>query len=149
MVADPIRPRIYVAGANKIVALDSASFAIVTEIPISDEAADLSVSADGTKLFIAGSPNRKINVIDLETLTALPALTTNQVPVQVLEAADGSLYVIDAVTNGVFRVDPVSGATLNHFAFDPTNSNPDGDYRDESRPQDSLRAAIRQRASSL
>lgn len=125
MVADPIRPRIYVAGVNKIIALDSTSFAIVAEIPISDGAADLSVSADGTKLFIAGSGSPKINVIDLDTLTALPALTTNQVPAHVLQAANGILYLTEAGTNGVFQVDPVSGATLNHFAFDSINSNPD------------------------
>jgi DNA-binding beta-propeller fold protein YncE len=97
LAADPIRPRVYatVPSENSVIVIDTTSLLIVEIIPIGSAPQGLTVSADGSKLWVAnsGSTTFGIGVIDLNTLTTLPSLPTPVLPYDIEEGPARRLYV--------------------------------------------------------
>lgn len=118
MVADPRRPRVYVWTFGDITVIETGSLQIVKTIKILRPVSDLSLSADGNKLWVAyGSydSSRTLGSIDLESLSALPDLALDFQPQQVREGLDARLYITDG-TGSVRQVDKASGVSQAPFS---------------------------------
>ena len=118
IATDLARSRIYVAHQNSIAVVDTASPHVITTIPISDHynATTLTLSADGKVLWFVRTDD-KIGRIDLETLTALPDLPTENV-IGLREGLDHRLYC-PSWSAGVLQIDATTGATTARFDLDP------------------------------
>lgn len=117
MLADPLRNRIYIAQTYGIAVLDATSFTLLKTISLQggDVPTNLSFSADGQQLLVAGYYSHTVRRIDLQSLTLGPDLYTNLYVAQIRAGADGRLYILANNDSGVFQVDSISGATLAHF----------------------------------
>jgi hypothetical protein len=115
IVADPARPRLYAGTNSGIAVIDTDSLTVLQTVPIPLFKSDLSISADGSKLWVTSYYDPKIRAIDLNSLTVSTTVTTSLYPKLVREGADGSLYVTDYNQNDVIQVDTASGAILNRF----------------------------------
>jgi putative Ig domain-containing protein len=120
MVADTNRPRIYLATSNGIAVLDTNSLSITNTIPVTSPT-DISISADGSKLWLTRNGETVIGSVDLETLAPLPDIVTTVRPSQIREGLQGRLYVTgwENGAAGMFQVDPATGATQTHFTPAP------------------------------
>lgn len=111
LVADPQRPRIYFGTTNGLVILDTVTLTTETfPMPIVRE---LSLSADGSKLWFARDGQSGIGIFDLNTLTLMPDLPTPVRPSQIREGLSGRMYVSggDGQGNsGIFQIDSATGA---------------------------------------
>ncbi len=121
ILADSERPRIYAASWDGVTVLDSESFAVVKQIPMSSGAWSLGISADGSKLYCTTSYLNSIAVINLETLEVRPELAIPGYSSNFAEqGADGYLYV-GGNHGTVLQVDPATGATLNQISLETSN----------------------------
>ena len=101
IVADPFRSRIYVLTDAGVAVIDSQSLALLQTIPVGGiTQGDLSVSLNGSRLWVVGISTNRIRSLDLNTLTALPDLLTSQSPKKICEGADGYLYISDYALAG-------------------------------------------------
>jgi Putative Ig domain/Matrixin len=117
LVADPIRPRIYVAaGYAGISMIDTETFEVTSLVSSSPFNARLSISADASTLLytdLYGSPVQEYK-IDLETLNALPAVPIPGNLSAVLEGLNNQAYVAGA--SGVYQIDAATGVLQQYFA---------------------------------
>lgn len=99
IVRDDVRDRVYCAvpAQNSVVVIDSESLQILATIFTGSQPNGLSVSADGTKLYVAnqGSTTQGIAVIDLATLTITQHIATTQAPRDVA-VGNGTLYTLES-----------------------------------------------------
>ncbi|HSH40279.1 MAG TPA: putative Ig domain-containing protein [Chthoniobacterales bacterium] len=114
IVADPRRPRVYAVANNSLAVIDTESLAVIKTIPLSTFVADMSISADGTKLWIASY--NTIGSFDLNTLEPLPPLRTTEFVRRIREGLDQRLYVTTENAGGVAQVDAVTGAVQGRFS---------------------------------
>ncbi len=131
MVADPIRPRIYTAGTDGIKMIDTDSFAVTVILSGDFRLANLSISADGSKLLytLPMTPTQEPGPehrLDLNTLKALTTLTIPTTQSRVLEGVANQDYVSGPA--GVFQFDRATGGLqavvfstgfTNHFGVGP------------------------------
>lgn len=120
MVADPRRPRVYLWTYSALAVVDTETLEVVKTIQMPHPVADLSLSMDGNKLWVAYgwrsySLARYIGSIDLETLSVLPDMEFDFKPLQVREGHGGWLYVLDGM-HSVRQVDSVTGVSQPPFA---------------------------------
>jgi len=116
MVADPVRPRLYVPTANSLMVIDTNSFSVIKTIPINSAYLYLTVSIDGSKLWVTGYAQSTISVLDLNSLTITKTISVpSRYPLMVREGADGYLYASDFNQSDVAQIDPATGAVLAHF----------------------------------
>ncbi|MEY2483999.1 MAG: hypothetical protein QOK24_2527 [Verrucomicrobiota bacterium] len=134
IVADPARPRLYAVTSGGLAVVDTESLAVIQTIPIPSSlnlSGDLSISADGNKLWVTGYLDRKINGIDLNTLTLSTTFTTTLYPTLIREGADGRLYVSDRNQSDIFQLDASTGATISrvtppgNFGYSTIEISPD------------------------
>jgi len=121
MIADPIRPRIYVANGYSVLVINTVSLEI-SEVGLwgggsGSNYEEPSISADGNKLWLPVFSSKTLKSVDLNTLTSLPDLQVSVSPRRAREGADGRLYLTGGGTSeeGVYQVDPSTGATLARF----------------------------------
>ena len=118
MLADPRRGRVYVRTFNDITVIETGSLQIVKKINISRSISDLSLSANGDKLWVAYGhydPSNSLGSIDLDSLTLLPDLALDFKPERIREGLDGRLYVADE-SGSVRQVDKTSGISQAPFS---------------------------------
>ena len=116
IVADPVRSRLYVQVPNGVSVIDTNSLAVIQTVPLQISfQSDLSISADGNKLWVTAYYDSRIRSIDLNTLAPSTTLTTTRLPRLVREGGDGSLYITDYNQSDVFQIDANTGATLSQF----------------------------------
>ena len=118
LVADPLRPRVYAATYQAIVVIDVPTLTISKTIPLSFSPWDISLSADGSSLWIA-TQSKTLGRVDLESLTLLPSLTLEEGAEKVREGLDQRLY-ISSVLGGVTQIDRATGAVQAKFTPDHT-----------------------------
>jgi Putative Ig domain len=117
IVADPIRPRVYVAGIDGLSMIDTESLAVTNLVPDFLPNATLSISADNSTLLetqLFGFPSQELR-IDLESLTAL---TPNPIPGNnsaVLEGLNNQAYVVGA--GEIDQFDATTGELQHAFAI--------------------------------
>ena len=128
LAADPVRPRVYatMGGTNSVAVIDIDTLAVIKTIPVGERPFGLSVSVDGSKLWVAnrGSASAAIGVIDLNTLEALPSLAGPQPAYDVEEGINGRLYATAPSYPGqLMQIDSRTGAATlfgwmgNHTGF--------------------------------
>ena len=118
MVADPRRGRVYIRTSSDITVIETASLQIVKKINISRSISDLSLSADGDRLWVGYGiydPSNSLGSIDLDSLTALSDLPLDFKVEQVREGLEGRLYVKDEF-GSVRQVDKTSGISQAPFS---------------------------------
>jgi YVTN family beta-propeller protein len=117
-----------VPGDNTVIVVDVASLSVISTIPIGSAPQGLSVSVDGSKLWVAnsGSTNSAIGVVDLNTLQVLPSLAAPKQPFDIEEGAGHRLYVTPYLetfpTNGIMQIDGNTGAFLSSLGSVSTGS---------------------------
>lgn len=110
MLADPIRPRVYIAGVNGIDMIDTDTLAVTNLVPGFVPNARLSLSADASTLLstqIYGSPVQESRV-DLDSLTPLPSITIPGNYSAVMEGLNNQAYV--AGNTDLYQFDATTGA---------------------------------------
>ena len=115
LVADPHRPRVYTATSNAIWVIDAQSLAVIKTIAVPFTPADLSVSVDGSKLWVATLGTAILGRIDLENLSVLASLPIAEPGHQVREGLDQRLYLSSSYGSGVAQIDGVTGALQARF----------------------------------
>lgn len=122
LAADPMRSRIYgtVPDNNTVVVVDTASLSVIATIPIGSAPQGLSISADGSKLWVAnsGSTNAAIGVVDLNTLQTLPSLPAPGHPYDIEEGMGNRLYLTpleNSFSGGIMQIDAVTGMLQDQF----------------------------------
>ncbi|MEN3369023.1 MAG: large repetitive protein [Verrucomicrobiota bacterium] len=117
LAVDRYRPRVYatVPASNSVVVVNTASLEVIKTIAIGSNPVGLSVSTDGSKLWVAnsGSTTAAIGVIDLNTLQVLPSLPAPFFPYDVEEGLDHRLYVTSLsgtnASHGIMQIDALTG----------------------------------------
>ena len=115
---DAARHRVYVASptSNAVEVIDAQTLGIVASVFVGSSPNGLSIAPDGRRLYVAnaGSTVAAVAVVDLETLTTLPAIALSSPVLDVAAGLGGRLYVAQATdTYGstvVAQVDAVTGA---------------------------------------
>lgn len=101
-----------------VLVIDSTTCELVKTIALPYGVAGIIVSADGSRLYVAGGFLHAIKCIDLNTLTLLPDIPTGAIgPGQIADVGDGSLYITDGGGNGIiYQIDRLTGAILSQFS---------------------------------
>ena len=119
VVADPIRPRVYVAGQDGISMIDTTTFKETRLVPGNQGVAlRVSISADASTLLYTNvnGPAREYR-IDLQSLSVLPSLPIPVNRSAILEGLDNRAYVVGS--SGVCQFDATTGVLQHTFALNP------------------------------
>jgi predicted Zn-dependent protease len=117
LVADPVRPRVYVATPFAILVIDVPSLTVLKTISLPYTPWDICLSADGASLWVA-THGATVGRIDLENFNLLPGPSVEEAAVGVREGLDGRLYLA-VPFGGVIQVDSVTGALQARITPDP------------------------------
>ena len=115
LVADPIRPHIYVGGSAGISMIDTETFEVTNLTSSSAPNAHLSISADASTLLYTdyGHPALEYK-IDLDSLSVLPAVSIPGDQSAILEGLNNQAYVAGA--SAMYQFDATTGALQQSFA---------------------------------
>jgi hypothetical protein len=124
MVADPIRPRIYVAGTDGIHMIDTTTFAVTNLFNFvngAESSVRLSISADdSTLLFLDVNKTPLEQQIDLKSLDVLSSIVIPGNCSAVLEGLDNRAYVLGY--SEVYQFDATTGMLQETFAVAGSNT---------------------------
>lgn len=122
LAVDPVRSRVYATAPddNAVIVVDTASLTVTSTIPIGLTPRGLSVSADGSKLWVAnsGSTSAAVGVVDLNTLQVLPSIAAPKKPYDIEEGAGHRLYLTaleSSFPNGIMQIDADTGTYQTSF----------------------------------
>jgi YVTN family beta-propeller protein len=122
LAADPVRSRVYATAPddNAIIVVDTASLTVTSTIAIGLTPRGLSVSADGSKLWVAnsGSTSAAVGVVDLDTLQVLPSIAAPNQPYDIEEGAGHRLYLTpldNSFPGGIMQIDGDTGTYQTSF----------------------------------
>ncbi|WP_423205597.1 YncE family protein [Pseudomonas kribbensis] len=129
LALSPDDSRLYVATPNGVSVIDTASNSVIDRIPLSDVAAQLVVTGDGSLIFVAGHAGGTVSVLSSATheiINTLPigrsliglALNPAGPSVYVTDQTKNNLYEIDIATLEVIKTIPVSRAPMG-IGFSP------------------------------
>jgi hypothetical protein len=113
LVADPQRPRIYVGTFQELVVIDAPSLSIIKTLFLGYSPWDISISKDGTRLWVATKSNT-VGIVDLDKLEVLPSLTIAEPAEQIREGFDHRLF-ISGFLGHAFQINPTTGAVVAKF----------------------------------
>jgi YVTN family beta-propeller protein len=110
-VQDPNQPLIYatVPSLNSVAVIDANTLAVKATIGVGSIPRGLTLSPDGSRLYVTNNGSSSVAVIDTVSRTALsPIAITSGRPLGVQYGADGRLWVL---TSGALQqIDPATGA---------------------------------------
>jgi DNA-binding beta-propeller fold protein YncE len=119
LLADPIRPRMYVATNSGISVIDTTTLSLVRQIsPGGLSIQDLSISADRSSLWFIKTGEHSVSRMNLQTYQLLPDVPVANDIFKIREGLDNRLYV-STFGGGVLQVDAITGITQQ--AFSPTD----------------------------
>lgn len=124
LVQDPNQPIIYatVPSLNSVAVIDSNTLAVKTTIGIGSNPRGLTLSPDGSRLYVANSGSNFVGVIDTATRQALaPIAIPAGSPQGVQYGTNGRLWVLSG--GGIQQIDPTTGASTG-----PNATNADGQF---------------------
>ena len=119
LLLDPGRPQLYATlpQDDGLTIVDTDTNRIKTTLRVGSHPVDMSISLDGTRLYVvnSGPISTAIDVIDLTTLTTLPSLPAPFQPSSVAAGLDNRLYLLGSgYSNGVpislAQIDATTGA---------------------------------------
>ncbi len=115
LLLDPNRPRLYATLPfdNSLAVIDTNTNTVVTTFFIGANPSSLSISPDGTRLYVAnsGSTSAAIGVVDLTTLTTLTSLPTPGTTSAVAAGLGNRVYALTAGVNGNGIIAQIDGTT--------------------------------------
>ncbi len=125
LLLDPSRPRLYATlpQDNSLAVIDTDTNTVLTTFFIGSDPVDLSISPDGTRLYVAnqGSTSAAIGVVDLTSLTTLPSLPAPSNPIGIAAGLGNRLYVLaggSGSISGIAQIDALTGASEGIFGND-------------------------------
>ncbi len=115
-MSDPGRHQIYasIPASGEVAVIDTVTQTVKETLSVGSVPNGMSISADGTKLYVALSGESAIGIIDLDTLSVLPKLAIGFAPHDVEAGLDDRLYIapVDQFGDGdLVQVDGVTGMT--------------------------------------
>ncbi|CAN5616850.1 hypothetical protein BH20VER1_BH20VER1_25060 [soil metagenome] len=121
LLRDPVRSRIYatVPATNHVAVIDPDALAVITMVPVGPQPAGMSLSPDGSRLWVAnsGSAAQGLTAVDLVTLTPVATLSIPHPAVDVEAGLEGRLYVTSPGGQiGIMQIDSSTGALQASFA---------------------------------
>jgi hypothetical protein len=121
VLADPIRPRVYIQTSGGIAVVDTGSLSVTNTLPVAIFDGDMCISADGNTLWVTSRSTQSLKRIDLTSLSVLSDINVALSPHLIRAGADGRLYVTDYNQPNIYQVDPATGAILSQT--DPRGTN--------------------------
>lgn len=113
LVADPVRPRVYLAGIDGLSVIDTDTFE-VTQFLTGDQRGPLSISADASTLLLVATPElKKVDLSSLKLVSSLPVPGYSSAS-PVLEGLDNRYYL--ASGDNVLQLDLSTGMVEQAFA---------------------------------
>ena len=115
LLLDPVRPRLYATlpQDNSLAVIDTDTNTVLTTFFIGSTPFDLTISLDGTRLYVAnrGSTSAAVGVVDLTTLNVLPSLPAPFNPVSIAAGLGGRLYLLNSAQgfNAIAQIDSATG----------------------------------------
>jgi len=107
-----------------VAVINAVSHAVITTLPMSDGAASLASSPDGSKVYVAGNTNSSVTVIDTQSDSISATIPVGPGPVHPVVAPDGSKVYVDNVgSNTVSVIDPTSNTEISRITV---GNNPNG-----------------------
>jgi hypothetical protein len=125
ILADPIRPRLYVGEFDRIVDLDTETLSVIERIMVPDTLNGVfSISPDGNTLWFnyGGSKIGRLNLIN-NTLLPVPPIPLQYVGTP-WEGLNHQLFVPDYDAGGVAQIDLNTGAITQRFDSTPPGASP-------------------------
>ena len=125
LLLDPSRPQLYATlpNDNSLAVINTDMNTVVTTLHLGFSPAALTISADGTRLYVTNTDTTAtgLGVVDLTTLTVLPNLPTPAGIVSVAAGLGNRLYLLNGGNEGfapayVAQVDATTGALQGTFA---------------------------------
>jgi hypothetical protein len=105
MKPDPSRNLVYLVDQtyNRLLAINTDTGIQVAAAPIDDGASaiEITISVDGTKLYLSESAEDEILVFSLPDLTSLPTLPVAFPPQSIASCANGRLFATESSTDGI------------------------------------------------
>src|SRR6185312_13341720 len=123
-VESPTQPVIYgaVPSINSIVVINANTLAVTNTIPIGSNPTGLTISPDGSTLYVANSGSSFIARLNTSTLQPLTSLVSPGGSPQKLQFGNGNrLYILGG--GGIHEIDATSGASAG-----PDLGAPEGSY---------------------
>lgn len=122
LLSDPARSRVYaiLPQDNALAVIDVNSLELVATLPVGSNPADLALSPDGRKLYVAnsGSTVVAISVVDLDTLSVLPGISAPIAATAIAAGLDNRLYVLNSgSTTNITQIDASTGNIQGQFSF--------------------------------
>ena len=115
LLLDPNRPRLYATLPldNSLAVIDTDTNTVTTTFFIGSNPVDLSISPDGTRLYVAngGSTSAAIGVVDLTNLTTLTSLPAPSTPKAIAAGLGNRVYVLTPSSTGENSVTQIDGTT--------------------------------------
>ena len=103
LLLDPNRPRLYATLPldNSLAIIDTNTNTVLTSFFIGSSPVDLTMSPDGTRLYVANSGSKfaAVGVVDLTTLKTLPSLSAPFLPAAIAAGLDNRLYLLTSTSN--------------------------------------------------
>lgn len=121
LVNDYARSRVYAASGNSVLVVDTVNLKLLRTVTVSRSISDISLSVDGSKLWVAytsDEPTTAIGIIDLTSLTPIAELNVQTGIRRVREGLAQRLYVVDN-TGAVLQLDGATGAIQKRLAENP------------------------------
>jgi len=119
LLFSPDGARLYVLcqQTNEVRVLDTASNAVVKDIPVGKVPRGFSLSPKGDRLFVANSWDDTLSIIDTQSLEVTATWPVAAEPSSVIEGSDGKhLFVANRISNDVAVLDAQTGAEEKRLA---------------------------------
>ena len=106
----PTQPLLYASlrRDNSVAVINTETLALVANVPVGASPYGLTLSPDGSRLYIATSGVNSLAVMDTATRTMLPSLALNQRPLDVEVGLGNRLFVLGG--ENIMQIDATTGA---------------------------------------
>jgi DNA-binding beta-propeller fold protein YncE len=105
---DPFQPYVYVTTSNAVKVINSGTLAIQISIPLSPPSYGMTMSPDGSKLYIAGGLSQSVAVLDTHTWNLLTNLSVGYNVQDVAMGLSNRLFVLGGRLS---QIDATTGAS--------------------------------------
>lgn len=105
---DPFQPYVYASSGATLNVINSSTLAVAQSIPLPAAGYGMTMSPDGSKLYIAGGSAQSIFVLDTHTWTLLPSLSAGNSPWDLAMGLSNRLFTLG---NRISQIDATTGAS--------------------------------------
>jgi YVTN family beta-propeller protein len=95
---------------GKVIVYETTNYTEVASIGVGKMPAELSFSADGSRVFVANSESGTVSMIDPGAKTVLATIAVGNVPLGAWPASNGYMYVDNEISQTVQEIEVATGA---------------------------------------